>query len=304
MALNQEIWIGDMVEGFFPDNTFVTRSIDHSQYVNKKTVHVPNAGGEPEVKKNEANYPIAATKRTDSDLTYDIDDYKVVPIHIQDSEVVELSYDKRQSVIAQSKAVLQRTVMESILSSWVPSSPSSIATSGAAVAAHLPSATGNRNSFCRKDVQAIKTMFDKDDIPSEGRYILLDAEMYNQLLGDMTDAEVVNFLAGADPKTGIIGRFLGFEFYMRSKVLKATAAGAKKEWSGSAVATDCAAGLAWHRNSVSRALGEVTMYDDSGNPLYYGDIMSFEVRAGGMCIRGDKKGVVFIYQGTPAASSN
>lgn len=303
MALNKEIWLADIIEGFFPDNAFIARSIDHSQYVDNKTVHVPNAGGEPEVKLNEVNYPISATKRTDSDLTYNIDDFKVVPIHIQDSEVVELNYDKRQSIVSQCKQVLQRTAMEAILSAWVPSGVASVATSGAAAAAHIPSATGNRNKLCREDIYAIKAKFDKDDIPAEGRYILIDAEMYNQLMEDMTDSQVNNFLAGANPETGVIGRFLGFEFYMRSKVLKTTAAGAKKEWSGSAAAKDSAAGLAWYRGSVSRALGNIDMYDDSGNPTYYGDIVSFEVRAGGTCVRGDKKGVVLIYQGTPAAGN-
>lgn len=298
MALNREIWIRDIVEGFFPNNSFVVRSIDHSMYVNNKTVHIPNAGGEPEVKKNNSSYPVSATKRTDQDLTYSIDDYKVVPIHIQDSEVVELSYDKRQSIIAQSKNVLQRTAIEGVLNSWIPASPLKYETSGSSVAAHIPTATGNRKAMSTADVRALKKMMDKDDIPAEGRYVLLDAEMYNQLLDSMTDAEVVNFLAGANVENGVIGRYMGFEFYMRSKVLKSDNTGTKKEWGTSAAATDCAAGVAWHSGCVSRALGDIIMFDDQDNPLYYGDIVSFEVRAGGTCIRQDKKGLIFIYQGT------
>ena len=300
MALNKEIWIADIVEGFFPATDFVTKSVDHSAYVNNKTVHVPNGGLPPEIKVNPASFPIAAAKRTDSDLTYNIDTFCSVPIHIQNAEVAELSYNKRQSVIGQMRQELQRVVSEAILSSWVPSSPFTLETSGAAVAAHISAATGNRKAFAINDVKKLKLMFDKEDLPSTGRYILLDANMYNDLMGEMTDGVKMNFLSGADPTSGIVGRFMGFDFLMRSKVLKTTQSGALKAWSTSGAATDCAAGLAWHRDSVARALGSVTMFTNDQDPQYYGDIMSCEVRAGGACCRSDKKGVVLIYEGTEA----
>ena len=50
---------------------------------------------------------------------------------------------------------------------------------------------------------------------------------------------------------------------------------------------------------MSRALGDSILFDDQGNPLYYGDIISFLQRAGGKSIRADKAGVVLIKQGTP-----
>ena len=47
---------------------------------------------------------------------------------------------------------------------------------------------------------------------------------------------------------------------------------------------------------MSRALGDSILFDDQGNPLYYGDIISFLQRAGGKSIRADKAGVVLIRQ--------
>ena len=49
---------------------------------------------------------------------------------------------------------------------------------------------------------------------------------------------------------------------------------------------------------MSRALGASELFDDQGNPLYYGDIISFLQRAGGSHIRADKKGIAMIYQAT------
>jgi hypothetical protein len=51
MALNREIWINSIVEQLFADNTFMARSLDHSEFVNNLTVHVPCAGSAPGVTK-------------------------------------------------------------------------------------------------------------------------------------------------------------------------------------------------------------------------------------------------------------
>ncbi len=300
MALNKEIWIADIVENFFPTNEFVARSIDHSMYVNNMTVHVPNAGVAPEVRKNLDVFPATASRRTDADLTYSIDTYSSVPVHVPNAEAVELSYDKKSSVIDQMKKSLQRHATEGVLYAWAKDGITKIATTGESVVAHIPTATGNRKAFCVADVLAVKKQFDANDVPSDGRYMLLDAEMYNQLLEELTDGAKMNFLAGANAETGVVGQFMGFSFYMRSKALKTTNAGVKKEWSASAAATDSAAGLAWQADCVSRAMDMGKFFINQDDATYYGDVMSCQVRAGGTAVRSDNKGVVLIYQGTVA----
>lgn len=300
MAINTEIWVKDLVENFWPNNSFVTRSIDHSVYASGKKVHVPNAAGASGVTKNRSSYPASVGKRADTDLEYNLDIYEVDPMVVHDLEAVELSYDLRSSVIANNKAQLQNAVIEGILRAWVPSGVTTVVTEGAAEAAHIPTATGNRKAMSKATVMAVKKQMDKDDVPADGRCMLLDAVMYNQLLASMTDAEVVNFVAGADIASGVIGKYMGFDFYMRSKALKTTSAGAIKEWSTTAQATDCAAGLAWQTQCVSRAMGEISAYESVKDATYYGDVLSFGMRAGGASVRNDKKGVILIYQGTAA----
>lgn len=294
MPINKEIWVSSLVEGFFPNNSFATRSVDHSPYVSGHTVHVPQAGQAPTVTKNRDTFPATATSRTDSDLTYVINKYDTVPVQVQALDLVELSYDKRTSIISQSKAALQQAVMKDLITAWATGNVPKVRTSGDAEAAHAPSATGDRKSMTRADVLAVKKVMDLADVPAEGRCILLDAVMYNQLLNSLTNAENVSFLAGADPAKGVVGKFMGFDFYMRSTVLTCTAGGALK--TGDATASDNAAGLAWQQDCVSRALGTVEVFESEKDPLYYGDVLSFAMRAGGTAIRGDKKGVVVICQ--------
>ena len=155
----------------------------------------------------------------------------------------------------------------------------------------------------KASVEAAQLLFDSQNIPQTGRYMILDDYMYNQLKNSMTNNEVVAFLAGADPEKGVIGEYAGFRFYKRGQVAKTTKAGVLKEWSAAADATDSAAGIAWQEDCVSRALGASILFDDEGNPLYYGDIISFLQRAGGSYIRSDKKGVALICQATEEPSA-
>lgn len=298
MALQKEIWVNDLIENLFADNTFAGRSVDHSGFVNDRTVHVPNAGGRPNVVKNRKTLPAQISEREDVDLRYDIDVYTTDPITIQHAEEVELSYSKRNSVIANSRAALQESVHGDLIYSWIPSSPSKVATSGSAAAAHIAGATGNRKAFTKADVLAVKSLFDQQDIPQTGRCILVDAVMYNQLLESLTESQAGAFLNSADAKRGTIGNLYGFDFYMRSQVAKTNASGAVKAWDASGAATDSAAGIAWQDGCVSRALGSTDLFDNQGNALVYGDIISAAVRAGGHYMRNDKKGVCLIYQAT------
>ena len=47
---------------------------------------------------------------------------------------------------------------------------------------------------------------------------------------------------------------------------------------------------------MSRALGETKMFENTGDPTYYGDIYSFLNRMGGRKSRGDAKGVLGLIQ--------
>ena len=57
MALNKQVWLNTIVENFFPDNSFATKSIDDSVFVSNKTVHIPNAGAPSGVVINRTEKP-------------------------------------------------------------------------------------------------------------------------------------------------------------------------------------------------------------------------------------------------------
>ena len=299
MAIQKEIWMVAIVEGLFASNSFLSKAFNADEYVNNgKIVHIPNAGTASGTKKNRTELPAKVTKRSDIDVTFPLDEYTTDPVLIPHADTVELSYDKRESVLRQNKLKLQDDVALDFIYNWSPQKDQCIETTGTAIEAYTNSATGKRKSICKADVLALMTRFNNDDIPQEGRYLLLDAQMYSQLLNSLTENENTAFLASADARNGILGKLFSFNVMMRSKVALYTGNKAPKAWSTVGATTDLAAGLAWHEQSVCRALGEVKAFESVDDAMYYGDIYSFLVRAGGRIMRNDKKGVIALVQGT------
>lgn len=294
--VQKEIWLRDLVGNFFPDNSFASKSVSDDAFVESgKKVHVPNAGAPSGVQKNRESLPGKVEKRADSDVEYTLNEFTTNPILIPNAETVELSYDKRMSVITEDKAELQRVACEDLLATWAPDKDGCVYTTGEAKPAHQVAATGNRKAITAEDVLNLQTKFDQENISPEGRYLLLDAVMYAELLRSMTNTDKIGFFQAADVKKGIVGQLYSFNVMKRSTVLRyAVTAGAATGLATEKAATDCAAGLAWQERCVRRALGEVKMFDESGSPTYYGDIYSFLVRCGGTKSRADKKGVYAI----------
>ena len=294
--VQKEIWLRDLVGNFFPDNSFASKSVSDDAFVESgKKVHVTNDDDKSEVKKNSEHIQGKVEKRADSDVEYPLNEFTTNPILIPDAETVELSYDKRMSVIAEDKAELQRVASEDLLTTWAPDKSGCVYTTGEAKPAHQAAATGNRKAITADDVLNLQTKFDQENISPEGRYLLLDAVMYAELLRSLTNTDKLGFFQAADVKKGIVGQLYGFNVMKRSSVLRyAVTSGAATGLATENAATDCAAGLAWQERCVRRALGEVKMFDESGSPTYYGDIYSFLVRCGGAKSRTDKKGVYAI----------
>lgn len=300
MALQKEIWLSTLVENFYPENSYISKSIDDSQFVDNKLVHIPNAGRPSSVKVNHTQKPASVSERTDNELTYKLDELTTDPVHIAHADTVELSYDKRSSILANDKQELQRVASELILQSWASglTTAETILTTGAERSAHTAQGTGQRKKMTSDAVHQIALRFDRQDIPAVGRFLLLDADMYADLLDSLTEPQRFAFLGTADVSKGSIGQLYGIDIFVRSSVLRLKSDSSIITENTAGESTEVAAGLAWQQSCVSHALGEVKMFDSTDNPLYYGDIYSFLLRVGGSRRRYDKKGVILLAEGT------
>jgi len=301
MAITPEIWTNDIVGNIFRTNPFLDRAVNHDSYVLAgKVVHIPNAGVKPTVVKNRTSLPASVTRRDDLDINYTLDEFTSDPILITDAETVELSYDKKASVMGETEAALAETIGDEILYKWAPSVAAQfVRTSGStAVVAHTDGATGNRKALTVADLAAAKLILNKQGAPAQGRVAVIDSDMMKQLTDNLTATQYRDFSASYDEKNGIIGRLEGFDLLDRGYVLRYTndTLPVLKTPDAAAATDDNAAALCWHPLMVARALGDTKFFEDMGNPQYFGDLYSALIRMGGRKMRNDQKGVVAIIQ--------
>ncbi|MBT0557046.1 hypothetical protein J5306_10885, partial [Riemerella anatipestifer] len=123
MPLEKEIWKSTIEEKLKQDNSFLNHisDVSDSNIINGKIVHIPQAGAPSKVVKNRTTLPAEVKKRTDGEVLYKIDEYTTDPIYIPHAETVELSYDKRRSILDQDVANLSEEVAEGMLTNMVVS---------------------------------------------------------------------------------------------------------------------------------------------------------------------------------------
>lgn len=300
MAIQREIW-QDHIEGnLFKNNEFLLASTDAGQYVLQgKVVHIPQAGAGANVEKNRTTVPATVIKRDDNDVTYSLDEYTTDPILIPGAEAMELSYNKRESVLYEYESSLRQVTADNLLQEWAPSIGGNIIrTTGTAVSAHLPSATGNRKKLLTTDLKNAQLQMNKQNVPLEDRYALLSADMLQQLTDGMDLTAYRDYSNAYDAKNGILGMLYGFKIMMRSTVLRYDNSGtpALLELEDDAATTDNDAVLCWQVNAVERAVGQISFFEQLGHPQFYGDVYSLSVRMGGRKRRNDEKGIIAIVQ--------
>jgi hypothetical protein len=309
MAVEKEIWINDIQENLFQGNEFMGASTDHSGFISVSTngtkiVHVPQAGSNPSVEINRSGFPATASRRTDTDLTYQIDNYSTDPIQVLNYQNMVTSYDKRMSVMGQHIEVLRETLGNNVINKWAEnlSAAKIVNTTGANTSTALaPSATGTRNRITMDDVRSAASLLDKDNIPMNNRYMLLPVDLYYELVG--TDAVAfANRFGNPTQQDGVVDSLYGFSIMTRPTVNVYSDATTIKAVGAAGAATDNYGAFFWHSSTVALADAGVDVHIDSGdsgsgNPLYYGSVISAEVNMGAKQLRTDLKGVGAIVQG-------
>jgi hypothetical protein len=319
MALQQEIWVPFIQENLFPSNSVLSLAKDHSQFIEYKTVHLPQAGSIPGIVKNNLNVPLSVGARPDTDFTYQIDNYKLTPRVVTGLEELQLSYPKLQDVMGEYFTSAGYGLCNLALVNWCPAGATSqVRMTGSAVATALaPGATGTRNSITLADFATAKAMMDKQFIPAEGRYAIVDPDVYAQILAINN---IQAFYAYNMPvtQTGNVPKLFGFEIIQRpltpifdnsgtpvvKSVITDTTVFADTDNTNrysfgtpvTPATTDNKSILCFHKDFISKAMQPLKLRLNVDRAEYFGDLVSGELQFGASLLRGDSKGVVSIIQ--------
>ena len=298
MAVQTEVWVRDIEEVLFAENNqFLRASVNHDAFVVNKTVHVPQAGSLPGAVKNRTVFPAPILDRADTTLDYDLDSFSVDPVRIGRIDEVQISYQKRQSVMKQHLNILTDIIALEGIFNWASDTGANqVRTTGSTVDDNLPpQATGVRKRLTVVDIKNLAKKMDEQNVPDKGRWLLLPAAMYYEIftINDLIKSDIAGILT---LPTGVANKILGFNVMKRSETVIYDNAPVRKAVGAAPANDDNFGGIAWHVDFVATALGAISVFANEKDAPNYGTVISADVLSKTTKLRTDEAGIVTLIQ--------
>jgi hypothetical protein len=303
MSLNVERWVPDVIKRVFPNDSFGARARSFDADVNQsaanaKTLHIPERGTAPGVTVNPSTPRGAPAQRTDSDVTFSIDNLVTDGSVVEDAtDVLFLNYNKMSDILEDHSKVLGKTAHNRMLQAWVGNKLiDGVATALPTSQIKLTTGADNGSGFKRvtyADFVGARTALSIND-ENEDVFCVVDAAMYGDLLKieEFVTADKLGFNNSKIP-TGLIGRVLNIDVYERSFTPRYTVA--------LGVATLQAIGSGTNRSivfatgaSVGKGMGNLRANREQRGVTYGGWLVNFEMLFGATRLR--QLGVAVIVQ--------
>jgi hypothetical protein len=264
-GLNKEVWIDELIEAFYPDWSFLNEADDMSEWVENDAINLAEAGVEPNVLINNNVFPIAMAERADTPLKLVLNTYDTESTVLRNAELVELSYNKKQSVVNQHKNALANKIGLHAAHSYAPA--------GNTAKTPVLDKTGDA-TFEIENFIEMEQMFNDMDVPLGRRVAVLTSKH----LADVRKQNL-NLFKEIVSKPGT--EIYSFKLYYFSKMPYYTVSTKAKKAFGASInpATDKQASMFFHGGSVMRALGTTDMFYTLKDPHQKGDILNFQQRA-------------------------
>ena len=266
-GVQKEIWTDILLEGFYPNTSFLVEGRDLSSLVDYNTINLAEAGANPSVLIDNSSYPIAVSSRTDTPHTVPLKTLDTTSTVVRNIEAMESSYDKMSSVIYGHKQELARTAGKLAAWNWTPSSDATLTP----VIAATGTLTNGYRTLLFADILTLRKRFDLADIPQEGRVLVLNPNHEADLIAQ----DLVLF------KTAIANNELfGFKLYRTSitPIFNASTGVKCAYGAAAATSTDTYCSFAFQKDEVMKAMGTVEMFAKYKDPDNKGDVINFQMR--------------------------
>lgn len=272
MSLNKEIWLSQIKEGFYPDDSFLKKLTNYDAFVDNDKIHIASAGIDPKVLINNTTYPIAVVGREDDDCVFELDKFETENTIVRRPDAIEYSYDKLESVIRQHRSTLRKAVVAKATHAIAPQ----VDTLYTPIVPTTGAMAGSRHRMTFADILALKERFDDVDAPQEGRYLVLHPKHVSDLL--LEDLKIFKDITNM--KDGEPLKFAGFGCFSCSAMptyANADGVFTKVEYGGEAA--QAFASVAFCADEVFKADGETYMYANFDDPYERATVVGFDKRA-------------------------
>jgi hypothetical protein len=286
----------------FANNDWLSRSKSDDAFVNNNAVELPHSGGISEALVDPTSFPLTIEKRTDVATNYIMSVIANKPVHLEIDENLTVAYDKRASILEQQAKEIMKTVGETALYNWAAGAANYIPTTGTTRTANTAAGqTGNRKGIDIADINDINTRFYEDDIVGgtdgvNGIAIITPKQLSDlRNISQFTDAEKYG---SSNLASGVAVRAFGFDFYIRSSVVRTNNSDVLKAQGAAAAVTDQDAAIFYSPEFVRRAKSGIQVLFADNTPEYLGGIMNARCRFGAAPARNDNKGVYLMFEDT------
>ena len=282
----KQIFANIILSLFYPAWSWLNEltSMDHMVSANK--INLAEVGADPEVVKDNRQWPLVPTERTDKGVEIVLGTFDTVPTHVTNVEELETNYNKCESVVQQHVNSLRSLAAQSAAYNIAPESNSAntpvLATTGA------DRGDGNK-ALTYKDLLRLRTAFNKKNYPLEGRVLLLCPEHEEDLLAE--DVNRYNQIMTT-------GQVAGFKVYTFNGNPNYSTAGVKADY-GTTNAQP--ASIAFLKSEVMRAMGTIEGEPEKRWADYRGWLLGFQLRFVAMPFR--NQGIAAIYSASASETA-
>ena len=270
--LNQEVWVKQIMEKFYPDSSFLNFMRDFTSLVDNDKIHLADAGIDPAVLINNTTYPIAVSQRVDTPIEIPLDLFETENTLIRRPEVIERSYDQLESVLYGHRMSLRAKTAIKAAHAVAPVTDS--------LYTPVIQATGaaNLDGFKKlqfEDILRLKRRYDDLDIDRDKRYLVLNPRHTEDLILEDKKAfkDILEFENGQPKK--VAG--FGILEFTKNPTYNSTN-NQKKAFGAASVSTDAYSSFSFYGDEVMKADGMLHMYSVIDDPKERGAIVGFDKR--------------------------
>ena len=261
-GLQTEVWIAGIKENPIPNNSFVYQSVDLSQYVEHNKLHLAEAGVEPTVHEDyfaTANNPLPVANIEDIANEVVLHTYSTEQTRHNELQEIELSYDKRSSVIQRHRTSLAKNIGKRAAWAWAPQKNNE----------WNKVLTLTANDSILDAIIDIKSFLEGKDI-YDGINICLNADHFARIRKE--DKKLYKDILNEEQMYGI-------KVFQYNQTPLYTKTGEKKPFGATKDTEDKQSSFVWVTDEVFRCFGDVKMYPTLRDSGLQGDTISFAQRA-------------------------
>lgn len=276
MPIEKQAWIALIKEDFIPDTSFLSRSVDMSEFVEYDKINLAEAGVDPKVLVDNTSFPIASAQRADTPLELALHTFDTENTIVRNIEEIESKYAKMESVVRSHKNALRRQTAAFAANSWAPQKNADLTPVRAATGAVNPS---GQKALTFTDILQLRSWFTGRNVPVDSLVLVLNAIHEADLMAE--DMKLYREMISG-------GKIWGISYYTSSVLPYYTAADGTKKAYGAAVApeTDTQASLMYCDTEVMRAVGSTDVFVRYKDPQERGDVLGYQQRFTALSIRG------------------